>query len=97
VSQAIAEMEKVTQTIAATAEESAAASEQLNAQAEMSVDGVRQLEQLVSRALRAPALRAIALRSAGPARGTLASIGERRASSFAGRIPTEGTGTYGEL
>ena len=40
VTQAIAQMEKVTQTTAATAEESAAASEELNAQAE-GVDGRR--------------------------------------------------------
>jgi methyl-accepting chemotaxis protein len=41
-------MEKVTQTIAATAEESAAASEELNAQAETSMQVVRELEALVT-------------------------------------------------
>ena len=40
-------MEKVTQTTAATAEESAAASEELSAQAETAMDVVRQLETLV--------------------------------------------------
>ena len=47
VSQAIAQMEKVTQTTAATAEESAAASEELNAQAETSMGVVARLEALV--------------------------------------------------
>ena len=49
VSQAIARMERVTQTTAATAEESAAASEELNAQAERSMSVVRQLEAMVVR------------------------------------------------
>jgi len=44
VSHAIAQMEKVTQTTAATAEESAAASEQLNAQAESSIAVVSKLD-----------------------------------------------------
>ena len=47
VSQAIAQMEKVTQTNAATAEESAAASEELNAQAEASLVAVHDIEELV--------------------------------------------------
>jgi methyl-accepting chemotaxis protein/methyl-accepting chemotaxis protein-1 (serine sensor receptor) len=47
VSTAIAQMEKVTQTTAATAEESAAASEELNAQAETSMQVVKRLESLV--------------------------------------------------
>ena len=47
VTQAIAQMEKVTQTTAATAEESAAASEELNSQAEMSMQTVGQLETMV--------------------------------------------------
>jgi hypothetical protein len=49
VAQALAQMEKVTQTSAATSEESAAASEQLNAQAETSLESVRRLEALISR------------------------------------------------
>jgi methyl-accepting chemotaxis protein len=40
-------MEKVTQSTAATAEESAAATEELNAQAKTTLELVRQLEQLV--------------------------------------------------
>jgi methyl-accepting chemotaxis protein len=49
VTQAIVQMERVTQTSAATAEESAAACEQLNAQADITMGLVRQLEVLVSR------------------------------------------------
>jgi methyl-accepting chemotaxis protein len=48
VSQAIAQMEKVTQGTAATAEESAAASEELSAQAETSLNVVARLAALVS-------------------------------------------------
>jgi methyl-accepting chemotaxis protein len=47
VSQAMAQMEQVTQTTAATAEESAAASEELNAQAEASMNVVARLGRLV--------------------------------------------------
>ena len=47
VSQAIAQMEKVTQTTAATAEESAAASEELNAQAGVTMRLVERLEMMV--------------------------------------------------
>jgi methyl-accepting chemotaxis protein len=49
VTQAIVQMERVTQTTAATAEESAAACQQLNAQADITMGVVRQLEVLVSR------------------------------------------------
>jgi methyl-accepting chemotaxis protein len=47
VSQAVAQMEKVTQTTAGTAEESAAASEELNAQADTSLGVVRTLDAMV--------------------------------------------------
>jgi methyl-accepting chemotaxis protein len=47
VTQAIAQMEKVTQTTAATAEESAAASEELNAQAETAMAIVSEVEAMV--------------------------------------------------
>src|SRR5438128_6055076 len=47
VSQAIAQMEKVTQSTAATAEESAAASEELNGQADAVMDVVHELDKLV--------------------------------------------------
>jgi NAD(P)-dependent dehydrogenase (short-subunit alcohol dehydrogenase family) len=47
VSTAIQQMEKVTQTTAATAEESAAVSQELNAQAETTLQVVRQMEELI--------------------------------------------------
>jgi methyl-accepting chemotaxis protein len=50
VTQSVAQMEKVTQVTAATAEESAAASEELNAQAQVSMAVVRRLELLVGAA-----------------------------------------------
>ncbi len=56
VTQAIAQMEKVTQSTAATAEESAAASEELSAQADTALGIVGSLEQMVGVA-RAPRLR----------------------------------------
>ena len=52
VSQAVAQMEKVTQTTAATAEESAASGEELHAQAELSMQIVSRLEQMVTGARR---------------------------------------------
>jgi methyl-accepting chemotaxis protein len=74
ISQAMAGMEKVTQTTAVTAEESAAASEQLSAQAETSMRVVRQLEALVGgstgaespirRVRRSPEFRLVTTRSA---------------------------------
>jgi methyl-accepting chemotaxis protein len=47
VAQAVAQMEKITQTTAATAEESAAASEELSAQAETAMGVVSKLAALV--------------------------------------------------
>ncbi len=55
VSQAIAQMERLTQTTAATAEESAAASEALTAQAEGAMAILDRLEQLVGTGAEAPA------------------------------------------
>ena len=49
VTQAICQMERVTQTSAATAEESAAACEQLNAQADITMSVVQRLEVMVGR------------------------------------------------
>ncbi|HET7536893.1 MAG TPA: methyl-accepting chemotaxis protein [Candidatus Didemnitutus sp.] len=53
VTTAVAQMDKVTQSNAAGAEESASASEELSAQAEMMRDAVRSLQQLVGRAAKA--------------------------------------------
>ncbi len=58
VSQAIAQMEKVTQSTAATAEESAAASEELDAQAETAMSVVRDLQVLVRGGSSEPAVAA---------------------------------------
>ncbi|MFP5378546.1 MAG: methyl-accepting chemotaxis protein, partial [Vicinamibacteria bacterium] len=64
VSQAIAQMEKVTQTNAATAEESAAASEELSAQAATSMSVVARLDALVGGAADTPAAAPSAVRTA---------------------------------
>jgi methyl-accepting chemotaxis protein/methyl-accepting chemotaxis protein-1 (serine sensor receptor) len=64
VSQATAQMEKVTQATAATAEESAAASEELNAQAESSMYVVRKLAAMVGYTAKSDA--STARRSAAP-------------------------------
>jgi len=81
VSHAILDMEKVTQTTAATAEESAAASEELNAQAEASMAAVRRLEAFVGSASRG-ASTAAAAPEAVPA-----TSAPRRTASLARRPP----------
>jgi hypothetical protein len=90
-------MEKVTQPTAATAEESAAASEELSAQAETAMDVVRQLETLVG---------------ADSAASKYVSKNRRRAPEVVSRpgarthsaeptpedlLPLESTGTYGRF
>ena len=67
VSHAISQMEKVTQTTAATAEESAAASEELNAQAESAMKVVRELERLVGAGQRDNAVQSSREQSIEPA------------------------------
>jgi methyl-accepting chemotaxis protein/methyl-accepting chemotaxis protein-1 (serine sensor receptor) len=103
VSQAIAQMEKVTQTTAATAEESAAASEELNAQAEASMAVVRQLEAQVdgpptdaghappSRAGRSDPRRVLTMRKKPAGKPAV-----RRASAE-DEIPFGDTGTYAKF
>jgi methyl-accepting chemotaxis protein len=59
VSQAVTQMEKITQTTAATAEECAAASEELTAQAHASMDTVEELSALVGVASEATATRKV--------------------------------------
>jgi methyl-accepting chemotaxis protein len=102
VSQAIAQMEKVTQTTAATAEESAAASEELNAQAEASMGIVAQLEQLVGgKGLKAPA--AIAVKQSHRARkSNVVSMPQPQRTAPAAfsaddELPMGDTGTYGKF
>ena len=81
VSQAVAEMEKVTQSTAATAEESAAASEELNAQAEVAKSQVDRLTLMVDGA-EDGTKRA---RAGRPAPVVSASFGEDQDSSSAWR------------
>ncbi len=100
VSQAIAQMEKVTQTTAATAEEGAAASEELNAQAEQSLEAVRQLEAMVGvtsettsarTAARRPAGKVLAMRKPRPVSAAPSPITAEQA------IPFEDSGTFGRF
>jgi methyl-accepting chemotaxis protein len=106
VSQAIAQMEKVTQTTAATAEESAAASEELNAQAESSMGVVRRLELLVggrtdSAAHRKPArtARTSTAAPASPATSTkVVKMGRPTAAADPETVlPMKDTGTFGKF
>jgi len=94
-------MEKVTQTTAATAEESAAASEELNAQAEASLGVVRQLEQLVGGAAGvAGATHAPATKKAGRVvamRQKPAATPAPRPMSAEDELPLADTGTYGRF
>jgi methyl-accepting chemotaxis protein len=99
IAQAIVQMETVTQTTAATSEESAAASEELNAQAEATIATVRQLESMVG------------TDSAGPGQARPSGSGSvSKIRSFAGRVaaprrapqvesevPLGRTGTHGRF
>jgi sensor domain CHASE-containing protein len=99
VAQAIVQMEKVTQTTAATAEESSAASEELSAQAELSREMAAELEQLVNgRRGEQPAAGAAAAPAASaprtrtrPARVVRPSVSQKAPRRELGRV----TGTYG--
>jgi hypothetical protein len=104
VSHAIAQMEKVTQTTAATAEESAAASEALNAQAERALVVVETLKGLV-RGINAADLLG---RAAGGSRRAISSNVVRMAAAprmstmkkpltAEEQIPLGSTGTYGSF
>ncbi len=106
VSTAIAQMEKVTQTTAATAEESAAASEELNAQAETSMTVVKRLETLVggSGERKAPKARRHAKESMPMSKpsGSVVSMSSRRqvkSTEPESIMPLEdaGSGTYGRF
>jgi methyl-accepting chemotaxis protein len=92
VAQALARMEKVTQTTAATAEQSAAASEELNAQAETAMAVVRQLERLVGRGTAAPSVPEAAMRPA-----TLRTLKTDTSPTHVldDDIPVGRTGTFG--
>ena len=103
VTQAIAQMEKVTQGTAATAEESAAASEELSAQADTALGIVGSLEQMVG-------AHATGRPAAAPKKAPIAatvknvvSLASRQpkprptARSADEAIPLEGTGTFGSF
>jgi methyl-accepting chemotaxis protein/methyl-accepting chemotaxis protein-1 (serine sensor receptor) len=98
VTTSIGEMEKVTQSTAATAEESAAASEELNAQAETSLGIVRQLDTMVGGGARAGAARRARGGNAGSPRAMVVSLRSARGRYPAAAVeqtPVEQTGTYG--
>jgi hypothetical protein len=97
VAQAIAQMEQVTMTTAATAEESAAASEALNAQADTSMAVVERLETLVG-----GGSHLTPRTTAGPLPHTrrgaaVAMIAPRRAPTANNEIPMTHTGTFGRF
>ncbi len=100
VSQSVAQMEKVTQTTAANAEESAAASEELNAQAGKTMTEVARLERMVVGASAAHT-RSVDRRSAQfrplPVAVTQTSSPARRKDSAEELIPFGATGTYGSF
>jgi methyl-accepting chemotaxis protein len=98
VAQAIAQMEKVTQTTAATAEESSAASEELNAQAETSMAVVRQLEAIIGGGANAALAESTpVLRGTRPALVKIVKIGAKPARTAEDAIPMGDTGTYGKF
>jgi len=105
VTQAIAQMEKVTQGTAATAEESAAASEELSAQAETALAVVGALEAMVGGGTSASAAvrKEKALKSGGKVVQmpvTEKSVPAPRpmpVSDAEARIPLESTGTFGSF
>ena len=103
VSRAIGEMEKVTQTTAATAEEAAAASEALNSQAGETMGVVKTLNAMVTgshsriapgRAGTPAPTRATVTRLPVPARPSPVRSAVRNAEQ---QIPLESTGTYGSF
>ena len=106
VTQAIAQMERVTQSTAATAEESAAASQELNSQAEESTRVVTQLEQLVGGASHqaAPAGGHARPERVAGSRGKVVSLASVQAPPKGQRpvpaeevIPLADTGTFGSF
>jgi hypothetical protein len=94
VSQAIAQMEKVTQTTAATAEESAAASEELNAQAETSRELVSQLRVLAGHRT-ADATRVPRIHRTVNGASTPAGVGRIERADEVMPLPLAPTGTDG--
>jgi len=94
VAQAVAQMEKVTQTTAATAEDSAAASEELNAQAETAMVVVRRLETLVGSHADATMAKVAAPRETRSAAAKVVKIAARPARSAEEELRLGDTGTF---
>ena len=102
-------MEKVTQTTAATAEESAAASEELNAQAETAIGIVRSLEAMVGENSPAVVTRAGTPKVRPAAKANVVPMARQAAPvkllaprptavpDAEARIPLEDTGTFGSF
>jgi methyl-accepting chemotaxis protein len=88
-------MEKVTQSSAATAEESAAASEELNAQAETSMSVVRSLAALVGGVAESGAAQPARRRGSKKSQGSVFPMPQARATESG--TPTAATGTYGRF
>jgi methyl-accepting chemotaxis protein len=89
---AIQEMQKLTQTTAATAEENAAASEELSAQAETTLQLIEQLEDAIGRAGAKPTVRRRSHPGAKPA--TLVPPPQKRTVPAIPVRKERGTGTY---
>ena len=96
VSQAIAQMEKVTQSTAATAEESAAASEQLSAQAGTAMDVVGTLAALVGGAKTARTKKTPTVAPSAK-RAKIVKIAIPTPRLAEDEIPLDDTGTYGKF
>ena len=95
-------MERVTQTTAATAEESAAASEELNAQAETAMMAVSKLEAMVGGSTRVghmPATHKAAAHARGSRVVTLAPVARKTPAPVKAEdaIPFGDTGTFGRF
>ena len=99
VTQAIAQMEKVTQSTAATAEESAAASEELSAQADTALAIVGALDAMVGGHGTQAAASAGGVKPSGSRVLSMPSRASRPLSRKAPEeaIPLEGTGTFGSF
>jgi methyl-accepting chemotaxis protein len=97
VSQAVAQMEKVTQSTAGTAEESAAASEELNAQADTSLGVVHTLDAMVGGATTRARHQADEGASGHPPRSRVVSIAARTRASHSDPEGSAATGTFGRF
>jgi len=101
VTQAIAQMEQVTQTTAATAEEGAAASEELNAEAAVSRQFVEQLESMIgggdAEAVAGPTSARPSARGTGAANVVPMKAPRRMAAQPETQMPLGDTGTFGRF